>query len=109
MKLWENVRFIAAIMAQVLAAILAGGFAYFLARYYTGSENPHRFEYWVAAWLMLLYALGSSLVSALLAASVKSAIQRWRFRLLAWPALVLGMVFIAFFVGNLVADSSSRT
>ena len=109
MKLWENVRFIAAIIAQVLAAILAGGFAYFLARYYTGTENPHRFEYWVAAWLMLFYASGSSLVSALLAVSVKSAIQQWRFRVLAWPALFLGMIVIAFFVGNLVADSSSRT
>ena len=109
MTFWQKTRFVAAIAGQVLAALMLVGFCYFVAQYYTDTGNHLRHEYLLGASVLLLYSLGTSLISALLAASVKSAIQRVHFRALVWPALFLGVGFLILYFGSLVIEFASRT
>ena len=109
MTIWQGIRFVAAIAGQLMAALMLVGFGYFVARYYVDAGSNLRHEYLFAASILLLYALGTSLVSALLAASIKSVIRRVHFRALVWPALFLGAGFLVLYFGSLVFEFASRT
>ena len=94
----QKVRLGAAVLTQLATGLLILAFAYMLGNYYLDAENPLRHEALFAAWSMLLYALGSSLLSALLAISLKPQLSRRQFRWLAWPAVGLGTGFGGLYV-----------
>ena len=105
----QKARLIIAILGQSAAVLMVIGASYFAAKYYTDTTNHLRHEYLFGASVLLLYAVGSSLVSALVAASIKSNIQKRHFRILILPSLLLGGGFLVLYFGSLVADFISRT
>ena len=109
MTLWERTRFITAIVAQAIAVVFISGSVYFFVQYYADIGNPLRHEYIVGVSLTLLYALGFTLASALVSTTLKKVISRWQFRILAWPALALGIGFLSFYFGSIVFDLTTRT
>lgn len=105
----QKARLVIAIGGQSAAVLMAIGAIYYGAKYYTDTTNHIRHEFLYVASLLLLYAVGSSLVSALVAASIKPYIQKRYFRALVLPALILGGGFLVLYFGSLVADFVSRT
>lgn len=104
----QKARLFIAIAGQSAAALMVIGSGYYGAKYYTDTASHIRHEFLYGASLLLLYAVGSSLVSALVAASIKSNIRKRYFRALVFPALVLGGCFLVLYFGSLVADFVSR-
>ena len=108
MTFWERTRFITAVVAQAIAAFFISVSVCFLVQYYTDIENPLDSEAMEGVWLALLYALGFTFASALVSMSLKKAIPKWHFRILAWPAFVLGFG-LSLYLGGIIFDLTTRT
>lgn len=109
MSIWQRLRYILAIIAQVVSMLWLLMAVYFIVKYYIDVENDLRHEYWFAVWLGIIYSTGFSLGSALLASTVKAAVPKMAFRLLTFPALIIGLSLLVLFFGSVAYELASRT
>ncbi len=108
-SVFQRIRLLLAVLAQIIALgwlIIA---MYFTGRYYIETGNPLRHELIIGIWLGFLYAVGFSIGSTLLAATVKGNISKIAFRLLSVPALIMGSTFLVVYFVSIAYDLASRT
>ena len=109
MSIWQITRYSLAIFLQVTGALFLVMAIYFTACYYIDVESNLRHECIFGALIGLMYATGFSIGSALLASTVKSTLSKREFKALTIPALILGIVFLLIYFGDLAYDLISST
>jgi len=109
MSVGQNIRYILAIIFQVIASLYLLLAIIFSVSYYIDSENTLRHEYMIGVWTGLLMATGFSLGSALIASTLKKVISKRAFQLLTFPALLIGGSFLMLYFGSIAYDLSTRS
>ena len=109
MGFWKKLRYVAAIIAQIVSGLFLIMSGVFLANYYMDFENHLRHEYMIGVWVGIMYAVGFSIGSALLASTVKQEISKISFKVLTIPALVIGLGFLLLYFVTIAYDVASRT
>lgn len=90
-----------AVIAELIGAIFIVALVYFAGAYVFDTGNPLRHEFLIGVAMALTYAAGALLLASASAGVLRRVLPRLWFRLLCWPGLITGAVFLVFLLGSL--------
>jgi hypothetical protein len=98
MDAWQKLRLAMAAIAELVGALFVAAAGYYAFSFVMDEGNQGRNEYLFGLGLCLLYSFPPLALAAVLAVTLRRLIHRRLFWLLSAPALVVGTLFLGFFL-----------
>jgi hypothetical protein len=98
MDAWQKLGLATAALAELVGALFLATAGYYGFNFITDEGNPLRNEYLFGLGLCLLYSLPPLALAAILAVTLRRLIPRSLFWFLSIPGLLVGLLFLGFFL-----------